>query len=78
MIVVKAKQDKINLLRKQREKECFPIINRGRLWYNSLTTLQMQQLKQWYNDWLMVTETLVIPKKPAWIDEKVNLEEQAW
>lgn len=54
-------------LRERRETECFSIINRGQLWYDSLTPQQRTELRDWYNAWLNVTETLVVPEKPAWL-----------
>ena len=58
---------KLDALRRQREVECFPIINRGQLWYDTLTEAQKAELKEWYIAWLDVTDTLVIPNKPNWI-----------
>lgn len=58
----------IDNLRFQREEECFPIINRGQLWYNNLSDDQLQELNEWYRAWLDVTETKVIPTKPEWLD----------
>lgn len=55
-------------LRYERLNKCFSIINRGKLWYDSLTPQQLEELKEWYEKWLDVTETLVIPTKPAWLD----------
>ena len=54
-------------LRSRREFECFPIINRGQLWYNNLTDAQVEELKIWYQSWLDVTETKIIPNKPNWV-----------
>ncbi len=62
-------------LRKLREVECFSIVNRGKLWYDTLTFEQLEELKQWYKAWLNVTETLVIPITPKWVNEKVQEEE---
>ena len=59
----------INGLRARREIECFSIINRGQLWYNKLTEEQKVELDNWYNAWLDVTETMVIPEKPNWLEE---------
>lgn len=59
---------KIAELRRQREVECFPIINRGQLWYNTLTENQMLELSSWYQSWLDVTETLLIPQFPLWLN----------
>lgn len=60
-------EEKLNLLREQREIECFSIINRGKLWYDKLTEEQVQELNTWYQAWLDVTETKVIPIKPSWL-----------
>lgn len=60
----------ISAVRLRRERECFPIINRGQLWYDGLTEKQKAELTAWYTDWLNVTQTLVVPKKPEWL---VNL-----
>lgn len=65
-IVLSDEQILMNL-RNQREVECFPIINRGKLWYDTLTTEQVTELNEWYNAWLDVTETKVIPTKPSWL-----------
>ena len=42
------KEQILNNLRARREYECFSYINRGVLWYNTLTTEQQQQLNTWY------------------------------
>ena len=55
-------------LRMHRETECFPIINRGAPWYNRLTAGQKAELDTWYQSWLDVTETKVIPEKPQWVE----------
>lgn len=60
-------EEYINNLRAKRETECFPIINRGQLWYDALSEQQIVELKEWYIAWLNVTDTLVIPNKPNWI-----------
>ena len=62
-------------LRKRREKECFPIVNRGKLWYNCLTTEQIAELDDWYHKWLDVTETKYIPPKPEFLNNKLEKEE---
>ena len=54
--------------RHRREKECFSVINRGQLWYESVSLTQLLELRQWYKAWLNVTETMVIPEKPAWLE----------
>ena len=57
----------LNSLRSQREKACFPYINRGYLWYSKLTKKQKTELDSWYQAWLNVTETKVIPDAPEWL-----------
>ena len=66
---LKAHKEKqyIDFLRHIRENECFSIINRGQLWYAMLTEVQVIELRHWYNAWLDVTETMVIPTKPNWL-----------
>lgn len=61
------KQEQVETYRQLREKECFPIINRGTLWYDQLTEDQKIELKNWYNQWLDVTETMIIPERPSWL-----------
>ena len=60
-------EEQIARLRKEREKVCFPIINRGALWYNKLTDVQKNELQAWYQAWLDVTVTKVKPATPSWI-----------
>ena len=55
-------------LRYMRETQCFPIINRGALWYDRLTAEQKEELNIWYQAWLDVTETKIIPDKPIWLN----------
>lgn len=60
-------ETQLKLLRAKREKECFEVINRGVLWYDTLTPEEKSELKVWYKDWLDVTETLEVPKKPKFL-----------
>lgn len=53
--------------RKRREVECFPVINRGQLWYDTLSEEQLSELKTWYQAWLDGTNTQTIPEKPEWL-----------
>lgn len=57
-------------LRSRRASECFPVIDRSILWHNRLTEEQKTELNVWYQSWLDVTETKVVPEKPAWLEEK--------
>lgn len=59
-------------LRQQRETECFSVINRGSLWYDTLTDVQKEELKVWYHEWLTLpnrygTKDFYMPKKPDWL-----------
>ena len=54
-------------LRERREKECFAIVNRGMVWYDTLDDWQRNELANWYAEWLNVTETLEEPVKPEWL-----------
>lgn len=60
-------EEYLDHLRAQRERICFPVINRGELWYSRLTEEQRAELEAWYQAWLDVTETKVIPETPDWI-----------
>ena len=59
----------LDALRKHRERACFPIINRGFLWFTRLTESQKQELDAWYQAWLDVTETREIPTAPEWLND---------
>jgi len=61
-------QKNLSALRTLREIECFPVINRGQGWYRTLTQSQLEELDDWYQAWLDVTETKIIPEKPEWLD----------
>ena len=54
-------------LRSQRKKACFPYINRGEMWYSRLSAEQKEELGAWYQAWLDVTETKVVPDAPEWL-----------
>ena len=56
-------------LRARRQRECFNIVdNRSQLWWNKLTDVQRNEIEEWYEAWLSVTETKVIPQKLSWLD----------
>lgn len=57
----------LNNLRFLRARECFPIINRGTLWYERLTAEQKEELNIWYQAWLDITETKLVPIAPEWL-----------
>jgi hypothetical protein len=64
MLTGKIKNEK---LRQRRENECFPVINRGNLWYSTLTDDQRIELTAWYKAWLDCTDSLSAPEKPTWL-----------
>ena len=63
----KWEEEQLQRLRAEREQVCFPVVNRGMAWYNRLTAEQREELDAWYQAWLDVTETRVIPQTPSWI-----------
>ena len=58
---------RINTIRMRRQAECFSVIDRSQLWYNSLTNEQKAELQEWYEAWLVAPDALVIPRKPDWL-----------
>lgn len=65
----------IDVIRARREDECFKVINRGKLWYESLTQEQTIELRSWYYKWLNAPETGEIPVAPKWLNQKLEREE---
>lgn len=61
------KMQHLEELRAKRKSICFSIINRGQLWYETLSESQKKELKLWYKAWLDVTETLVEPVVPEFL-----------
>ena len=62
-----ADETELEELRRLRDDICFPVINRGALWYERLTYIQKEELSAWYQAWLDVTETRKIPTTPEWV-----------
>ncbi len=60
-------EEYVEYLRDERERVCFPVINRGAAWYARLTPEQNAELQTWYEAWLNAPETGVKPETPAWI-----------
>lgn len=58
--------------RKLRESKCYPIVNRGKVWYDHLTAGQHTELNDWYEAWLDVTDTYTVPETPAWVNDKLT------
>lgn len=63
------KAQQIADIRRRRETECYSVINRGLLWYETLSVKQKLELTKWYQSWLDAPNTLTIPEKPEWLDE---------
>lgn len=61
-------KDDENYLRRRRQKACFKFLDgKSQMWYRMLSEDQTKELKQWYQAWLDVTKTKVIPETPSWI-----------
>lgn len=43
-------------------------VDRGEFWYAKLTNEQKEELQEWYQAWLDVTDTKEIPEKPTWLN----------
>lgn len=57
-----------NYLRRRRQKACFKFLDgKSQMWYRMLSEDQTKELKQWYQAWLDVTDTHIIPTTPSWI-----------
>ena len=67
-----SKSELASQLRVEREQVCFPVVNRGRLWYEMLDKNQLSELKTWYKAWLDAPETLIVPAAPDWLNEKLQ------
>ena len=63
-----AEESEKETLRHRRQTECFTFVNRGQLWYATLSIKQLAELTAWYTAWLKVTETKTIPERPEWLE----------
>lgn len=61
-------EEQLEYLRLKRNEECFSVVNRGTVWYDTLSQEQLENLKNWYTDWLNITETKVVPVMPDFIN----------
>lgn len=61
-----------NELRTRRKLICFPIVNRGQLWYDRLTKVQKEELNTWYDAWLDITEAMTEPEVPEFLYEELE------
>ena len=71
-------EEVLETFRQLREEICFPVINRGQLWYEGLSDKQKTELAKWYKAWLEVTKTKTEPKPPSWLfsSQKINEKEK--
>lgn len=69
---VQTEEQRKNEIRYNREQKCFPVINRGRLWYNKLTDEQLQELDEWYEAWLVAPDTMIEPDDLAWVNANMG------
>ena len=63
----------LDRIRTIRDTDCFSIINRGKLWYDTLSKEQITELNKWYNEWLdlpnkYVGGDILYPEKPEWLE----------
>lgn len=56
---LKAQKDEI---REDRARKCFPIVNRGQFWYDTLSENQKSEIREWYKKWLDAPETGIKPE----------------
>ena len=49
--LLRIREERAEQLRLDRDIICFPIINRGTIWYNDLTAEQVAALTVWYEAW---------------------------
>lgn len=68
-------QHQQNTIRAKRQKICFPVVNRGQIWYEELTAEQLTELREWYHAWLDATETLIEPETPEWLNQNIASKE---
>ena len=66
-IMKNQKEDISQTLRLEREEVCFPVINRGQLWYDTLDDGQYKELQSWYFQWLDAPQTKIRPKDLQWL-----------
>lgn len=63
----KMEELKKQALRKERSKLFKEYIDRGKLWYDTLTEVQLKELETWREKWLNVTDTFIKPEMPYWL-----------
>jgi len=68
------KEKYINDLRKLRAIQCFSVVDRSKIWWDTLSEEQVSEIKDWYNEWLDIpnqqlqsVERLPLPIKPNFL-----------
>ena len=64
--VLQAERNK-DEIRFERQRVCFPVVNRGQFWYDTLTQNEKNEIREWYQKWLDAPETGVVPEKLSWL-----------
>lgn len=63
---IETSQKKVEI-RTHRERTCFPVINRGQAWYDTLSEEEKADLAEWYQAWLDAPDTMTEPPTPEWL-----------
>ena len=68
------KEKYINDLRKLRAIQCFSVVDRSKIWWDTLSEEQVSEIEDWYNEWLDIpnqqlqsVERLPLPIKPNFL-----------
>jgi hypothetical protein len=70
----RVKQKHVADLRKLRIVECFSVVDRSKIWWDTLSEQQVNEIKDWYNEWLNIPneqlsslERLPLPIRPSFL-----------
>lgn len=58
-------------IRFERQRVCFPVVNRGQFWYDKLTQSEKDEIREWYQKWLDAPETGVVPEDLDFIKKEL-------
>ncbi len=61
------KQIQAQHLRAKRQVYCFDVVNRGQVWYETLSQVHRDELQAWYQAWLDAPQTLKEPSPLTWL-----------
>ena len=71
-VITQAERQDPQHMRNIRREGVFSIINRGPLWYETLSPDQLAELRAWYAAWLNYPATGDLPPTPACLENEVN------